>query len=96
MHVVWHGQMILVLVVVPIQCYPGVLFACPNARKFVVFFKCVLEMLCMFFASIFHAKVIDNQRELYGSCVVLSKARYQFVLLVSVFVEAFFKEFVGQ
>ncbi len=96
MHVVWHGQMILVLVVVPIQCYPGVLFACPNARKFVVFFKCVLEMLCMFFASIFHAKVIDNQCELYWACVVFPKATYQLAFLVSVFVETFFEEFVGQ
>jgi hypothetical protein len=86
----------LALVVVPIQCYPDVLFSCPIAHKFVVFFECILEMLCMFFVDVFDAKVIDNQRELYGSCVVLSKARYQFVLLVSVFVEAFFKEFVGQ
>jgi hypothetical protein len=34
---VW--QMNLALVVVPIQFYPDVPFACPIARKFVVFFK---------------------------------------------------------
>ncbi len=50
----------------------------------------------MFFADVFHAKVIDNQCELYWSCVVFPKARYQLALLVSVFVETFFKEFVGQ
>ena len=86
----------MVLVVVPIQCYPGVPFSCPIARKFVVFFECVLEMLCMFFANVFDAKVIDNQCELYGSCVVLPKSRYQFALPVSMCVEAFFEEFVGQ
>jgi hypothetical protein len=50
----------------------------------------------MFFAKVFDAEIIDNQWELYGSCVVLPKSWYQFALLVSVFVEAFFKEFVGQ
>jgi hypothetical protein len=80
----------LALVVVPIQCYLDVPFSCPITRKFVVFFKCLLEMLCMFFANVFDAKVIDNQCELYGSCVVLPKARYLFALLASVLVEAFF------
>ncbi len=86
----------MALVVAPIQCYPGVSFACPIACKFVVFFECILEMLCMFFANIFDAEIIDDQCELYGSCVVLPKSRYQFALPVSVFVEVFFKEFVGQ
>jgi hypothetical protein len=84
------------LVVVPIQCYLDVSFACPIACKFVVFFECILEMLCMFFASVFDAKIINNQCKLYGSCAVLPKSRYQFALPVSVFVEAFFEEFVGQ
>jgi hypothetical protein len=86
----------MALVVVPIQCYSDVLFACPITCKFVVFFECILEMLCMFFANVFDAKIINNQCELYGSCVLLKKARYQFALLVSVFVEVFFEEFVGQ
>ncbi len=84
------------LVVVPIQCYPNVSFSGPIACKFVVFFKCVLEMLCMFFADVFDAKIVDNQYELYGSYIVLPKSRYQFALPVYVFVEAFFEEFVGQ
>ncbi len=85
----------MALVVVPIQYYPDVLFACPIAHKFVVFFECVLEMLCMFFTNIFDAKIINNQCELYGSCVVLPKSGYRFVLSVSMFVEVFFKEFFG-
>ena len=86
----------LALVVVPIQCYPNVSFACPITCKFVVFFKCILEILCMFFANIVDAKIIDNQCELYGSCGVLPKSKYQLALLVSMFVEAFFEEFIGQ
>ncbi len=95
LHIVWHGLMDLALVVVPIQCYPNVSFSCPIVHRFVVFFECVLEMLCMFFANVFDAKVINNQCELYGSCVVLPKSN-QFSLLVSVFVEAFFEEFVDR
>jgi hypothetical protein len=53
-------------------------------------------MLCMFFVDVFDTEVINNQCELYGSCVMLPKARYKFALLVSVFVEAFLEEFVGQ
>ncbi len=86
----------MALAVVPIQCHPNVLFSCPITCKFIVFFECILEMLCMFFTDVFDAKIIDNQCELYGSCVVLPKSRYQFALLVSVFVEPFFEEFVGQ
>jgi hypothetical protein len=86
----------VVLVVVLIQCYPDVSFACPITCKFVVFFKCILEMLCMFVANVFDAEIINNQCKLYVSCVVLLKSRYQFALPASLFVEAFFKEFVGQ
>jgi hypothetical protein len=84
------------LFVVPIQCYSDVSFACPIACKFVVFFECIHEMLCMFFTDVFDAKIINNQCELYGSCVVLPKSRYQFAFPVSVLVKAFFEEFVGQ
>ncbi len=86
----------MTLVVVLIQCYPNVLFACPIACKFVVFFECIFEMLCIFFANVFDAEIINNQCELYGSCVVLPKPGYQFALSVSVIVEASFEEFVGQ
>ncbi len=86
----------MAIFVVPIKCYPDVSFACPIACKFVVFFECIFEMLCMFFANVFDAEIINNQCELYGSCAVLPKSRYQFALPVSMFVEAFFEEFVGQ
>ncbi len=85
----------MALVVVPIQGYPDVSFACPIACKFVVFFECILELLCMFFADVFDTKIIDNQCELYGSCVVLPKSRYQFALLVSMLFEAFFESLLA-
>ncbi len=91
LHVVRHRQMDMMPVVVLIQYYPDVLFACLITHKFVLFFECILEMLCMLSADVFDAKIIDNQCELYGSCVVLPKSRYQFTLLVTVFVEAFFR-----
>ncbi len=66
----------LVFVVVPIQCYPDIPFARPITCKFVVFFECVLEMLSMFFADVFHAEVMDNRGKLYQSFVVFPNARY--------------------
>jgi hypothetical protein len=50
----------------------------------------------MFLANLLDAKIIYNQCELYGSCVVLSKSRYRFAFLLSVFAEMFFEEFIGQ
>jgi hypothetical protein len=74
----------LVLVVVPIQRLSRCTVCLSNAGKFVVFFKYFLKVLCMFFTDVFQAKIINNQCELYWSCVVLPKARYQLVLLVSI------------
>jgi hypothetical protein len=50
----------MVLVVVPIQCYSDVSFAFLIAHKFVVFFGCILEMLCMFFSNEFDTEIINN------------------------------------
>ncbi len=92
----WTDEPGICCSVVPIKCYPNIPFACPITHKFVAFFKCILEMLCMLFANVFHAKIIDNQCELYWSCDLFPKAGYQIALLVSVFVETFLEEFVGQ
>jgi hypothetical protein len=75
--------------VVLIQCYPDASCACPIARKFVVFLECIFEMLGMFFADIFYAEVLNNQCELYWYGVMFPKVRYQFALLVTVFVCVF-------
>ncbi len=53
-------------------------------------------MLGMFLANVFHPKVIHNQCELYWLCVMLPETGYQFALLVSVFVQTFFEEFICQ
>ena len=50
----------------------------------------------MFFANIFHAEIVDNKGELDWSPFVLPKAWDQLALLVTAFVEALLKEFIGQ
>ena len=50
----------------------------------------------MFFADIFGAKVIDHEGELNRLPVVGPQPRDQWALTVSVGVEAFFEEFVGE
>ncbi len=76
----------LSFVVVPVQCDPDVSCSCPIAGELVMLLEHVFEMLCMFLANVFHPKVVHDQCELYRPCVVLSKAGYQFALLVAVFV----------
>ncbi len=86
----------LVFFVVPVQCYPNVSCSCPTACEFVIFLECVFEMLGVFLAFVFHPEVVNNQCELYRPCGVFPKTGYQFALLVAVFVQSFFKEFVCQ
>ena len=74
----------LSFVVVPVQCDPNVLCSCPIAGEFVMFFERVFEMLGVFLANVLHPKVVHP------------KTRYQFALLVAVFVQTFLEEFVGQ
>ena len=50
----------------------------------------------MFFPDIFDAKIVNDQSELYWSPLVFPEARNQFALMVSVFVEAFLQQFVGE
>ena len=52
--------MYLSFVVVPVQCDPNVSCSCPIAGEFVMFLECVLEMLGVFFADVFHPKVVHN------------------------------------
>ncbi len=82
--------------VVPVQCDPDVSCSCPIACEFVMFLECVFEMLGVSLAKVFHPKVVHDQSELYWPCVMFPKAGYQFALLVTVFVQSFFKEFVCQ
>jgi hypothetical protein len=82
--------------VVPVVCYSNASCTCPFVRKFVVFLVCIFEMLGMFLANAFYSEVVDNQCELYWSCVVFPKAEYHFALLVTVFVQTFLEEFAGQ
>jgi hypothetical protein len=53
-------------------------------------------MLGVFLTLVFRPEVVNNQCELYRPCVLFSKTGYQFALLVAMFVQSFFEEFVCQ
>ena len=92
--VIWHVQVYLSFVVVPFHVNANVSFPCPICGDFVVFFECVFEVICMFFSNIFYSEVIDHECELYWSCLVTPESWDEFALMISVFVESFFEEFV--
>ena len=50
----------------------------------------------MLFSVVLDSEVIDNNRALYWSPFVLPKTRYKFALVVSVFIEPFFQELIGE
>ena len=53
------------------------------------------QMLCMLFAHIFHAEIIDYERELDGPPVMLPKTGYGWALPVSFGVQPLFQQFLG-
>ena len=50
----------------------------------------------MLFALVLDSGVVDNKCKLYWSPFVLPKARDKFALVVSVFIETFFKYLIGK
>jgi hypothetical protein len=54
------------------------------------------EMLWVFLPNVFDAKVVHHQGELYGTPDVLPQTRDYLALVLTVGVESFFQEFVGQ
>ncbi len=56
--IIRHGEVNLSLFVIPVQSYSNVMRAHPIACQFVVPFKDLLKMQCMFFANVFGAKVV--------------------------------------
>ena len=49
----------------------------------------------MLFFVVLDSEVIDNNRKLYWSPFVLPKARDKFAFVVSVFIEPFFQDLIG-
>ena len=58
--VAFHGESAGAVFVVPFKINTCVFFPLPVSSDHVVFLQCVKEMLCVFFADIFDAKIIDG------------------------------------
>ena len=92
--VIGHVQVHLSFGVVPFHMDTNVSLTCPICGDFVVFFEYCFEVVCVFFADIFYSKVIDYKCELYWSCFMTPWSSDEFALVIAVFVESFFEEFV--
>ena len=58
--VVFHGDLAGAGFVVPFKINACVFLPLPVSSDHVVFLQCVEEILCVFFANIFDAKIIDS------------------------------------
>jgi hypothetical protein len=56
--VIRHREVNLSLLIIPVQSYSNVTRARPIACQFVVHFKELLKVPCMFFANVFNTKVV--------------------------------------
>ena len=91
-----HGEVHLSALVIPIEGNADVSLTVLFCSYTVIIFQCRLEMEGMFFADILHAEIVDDEGELDWSPFVLPKAWHQLALVVTTFVEALLKQFVGQ
>ena len=71
LHIPRNGDVDVTFFVVPIACDPKVPRALPFMWDGVVFFERIHEMLVMFFADAFHAKVIHTEAETDWAPVML-------------------------
>ena len=81
----------LALGVVPIHVHSNVACSGPIDGADIVFVENLGEMVGVFFADIFHAKVVDAEGEGDGAPIVSPEARCGRVLMVAMFVESFFE-----
>ena len=65
-----HGHMYHACNVVPLQCQPTVLRACPIDGDAVEEKEGVDEVLSIILANIFYTEVVNNQRKSDWSCLV--------------------------
>ena len=90
-----HKKMNLVSDVIPTKVNANVSLTCPVSSDFVVLFENVVEVFGMFTAHVFYAKVVNSEDKLERSFMA-PKSRNKFALVVSMFVQAFFEEFIGE
>ena len=69
-NVVGHGEVHLPFLVVPVQGESEVPCAVPFFCAIIEFFNNCSQMFCVFFPHVLDAKVIDDEGEAYGACLV--------------------------
>ena len=86
--VVWHGEVDLSLVIVPIERDCDVSFALSVFHYLIVLIQNVHEISGVYAAFEFDAEVVDDESELDWSLLVYTEAGHQFSLVVPMFVQA--------
>ena len=80
----WHGDMDLLVWVVPCDGESQVAFPLPVMRCDVVHVECLKEVFGMFDANVIHSKVIHTEWKDDGSPVMLPKTGGDSALVISV------------
>jgi hypothetical protein len=70
-YIIKHGDMDIFVDLVPVDIHSKIACAAPVLGAFVVFFQDVGEVLNMFTASLFDAKVVNTECEGYWAKIVL-------------------------
>ncbi len=70
-YIIEHGDMDIVVDVVPVNIHSEIACAAPVLGAFVVFFQDAREVLNVFTANAFDAKVINTECERYRAKIVL-------------------------
>ena len=81
----------LALGVVPIHVHSNVACSGPIDGADIVFVENLGEMVGVFFAIIFYAKVVDAEGEGDGTQIMSPEARCGRALMIAMFVESFFE-----
>ena len=94
--VVLHGESAGTGFVVTFEINASILLLLPVGSDRVVFLKCVEDMLCMMFAEIFDAKILDDYTEHDGAPFVDPKAGGSGGFIVSFVREVHVEQVVGK
>jgi hypothetical protein len=91
-----HGEVDLVIAVVPVQRNIDVTFSSPIRSYLVVLFEGVLEVESMLGANVLDAEVVNDKGELYWAMIMLPETGDELALVVTVLVESLLEELVGE
>jgi hypothetical protein len=93
-HATRHGERHFAFLVIPVECDAKVSISGPIFFNVVVLFQRVDQVLNVFFANVFNAKIINNKCEADWSLLMSPVPWCEFALFVSCFEKLLFKEFL--